>query len=51
MTINIARSTEQHWAESSFGRMGLHLLCILRDYHFKSHFKGILREVRAICLL
>jgi len=38
-------------AESSWGRMGLHLLCLLRDHHTKFHFKGIFREVRLICLL
>ena len=38
-------------AGSSWGRMALHLLCLLRDHHTKSHFKGIFREVRLICLL
>jgi len=51
MTIKLASSTEVHWAESSWGRMGLHLLCFLRDHHVKSHFRGIFREVRLICLL
>ena len=38
-------------AESSWGRMGLHLLCLIKDHHAKFHFKGIFREVKLVCLL
>lgn len=43
--------TELRMAESSWGRMGLHLLCFLRDHHTKFHFRGIFREVKLICLI
>ncbi len=47
----MSSKTELKLAASSWGRIGLHLLCFIRDHHTKFHFKGIFREVRLICLL
>ena len=33
------------WANSKAGRIGLHLLALNRDYKFKWHLKGIIREI------
>jgi len=34
-------------SETSIGRIKLHLICLLKDHHFKWHVKGILREIKA----
>jgi hypothetical protein len=41
--MNIKEQTEL--AQTSIGRIKLHLLCFLRDFHFFFHFKGIIREM------
>ena len=47
----MSSQTQLRLAKSSWGRMCLHLMCFMRDRRIKSHFKGIFREVKLICLL
>jgi len=35
---------QERLAETSLGRITLHLLCLMKDHKFLWHYKGIVRE-------
>jgi len=37
---------EIKFAESRIGRVALHLMGLNKDYHFKFHYLGIMREIK-----
>jgi hypothetical protein len=41
---NSATVMQAHLAQSSFGRIVLHVLCLCRDHNYQWHWRGIVRE-------
>ena len=51
MTINISNDAAMSLAESSRGRVVLHILSSLQDHHYRRHYQGIAREITPVIAL